>query len=138
MKTKADSLPYNDDGAAILSYHHSIYSTFDRDDLTKLVQSLFISMKLWSRDQCNVGYATENGDSGVIHVERRVIIDFGNVDFSDFSFDTSRRPRGFKVRIDEARNIQQFSVRLSSSGVVNEFFGFSSIDIGYQYLSEVR
>lgn len=138
MKKKSDPLPYNDNGAAIPCYFTSIFTTFDRDDMTKLVQSLIIAMKMGSKAEIKVEYATEEGASGVIHIERAVLMDFSNVDFSDFSFDTSRLPKAFKVRVDDARNIQQFQLKLSSSGVVDEFFGFSSINIKYQTLSEVR
>ena len=138
MMKKSEPLPYNDDGTAIDAYFTSIFTTFDRDDMTKLVQSLIVSMKPWSRAELRVEYATEEGTSGVVHTERSDLIDFWSFDFSNFSFMTSRIGRAFKVRIDDARNIQRFQVKLSSSGVVNEFFGFSALDITYQTLSEVR
>lgn len=138
LKTKEDPYPYNDDGVVINSYFTSIFTTFNRDDMTKLVQSLIVSMKMWSRAELEIEYATEEGASGVVHVERMVLYDFTDIDFADFSFDTSRSPKAFKIRIDDARNIQRFQVKLSSSGVVDEFFGFYALDIVYQNLSEVR
>jgi hypothetical protein len=138
MKTKVDPLPYNDEGAPILAHFMSIFTTFDRDDQTKLVQSLIISMKPWSHSKLQIEYATEEGTSGVVHTEVMDLLSFGDINFNNFTFNSSRSERGFKVRIDDARNIQRFQVKLSSSGIVNEFFGFSSIDITYQTLSEVR
>jgi hypothetical protein len=67
-----------------------------------------------------------------------IIFSFEDMNFGDFSFNTSRLPRSFNVRVDDARNIQQFQLKLSSSGVADEFFGIASMDITYQYLSEVR
>ena len=138
MKDKTDTLPYNDDGAAIDAYYSTIFTTFDRDDMTKLVQSIIIAMKPWSRAEIIVDYATEEGASFDVHVERMVLIDFTQIDFRDFSFSTSRMPKAFKIRVDDARNVQQFQITLRSSLIPDEFFGFSSIDITFQYLSEVR
>jgi hypothetical protein len=138
LKTKADPLPYNDNGEPINAHFTSIFTTFDKDHQTKLVQSLIVVMKPWSHAEMRLGYFTEDGASGVVHVEKMDLLDFGDINFASFTFLTSRAPRGFKVRIDDARNIQRFQVKLSSSGRANEFFGFSSIDITYQTLSEVR
>ncbi|MZQ99482.1 MAG: hypothetical protein GT601_17585 [Acidaminobacter sp.] len=137
-KDGSDLYPYNDDGAVINAYFSSIITTFERDDQTKLVQSLIIGMKPWNQAKLAVEYATEEGSSGVVHTERMDLFDYGVVDYGDWSYDTNRTVRAFKVRVDDARNIQRFQVRLTSSGVINEFFGFSSIDITYQNLSEVR
>ena len=138
MKTKEDPFPYNDNGAVIETHYSTIFSTFDRDDLTKLIQNVIIKQKPWSRGEIQVEYATEQGTSGVVHIERVVLLDFGDIDFSDFSFETSRLPKAFNVRIDDARDVQQFQLTLRSSGVADEFFGIASIDISYQLLSEVR
>lgn len=138
MKTKVDPLPYHDNETPINAHFTSIFTTFDKDHQTKLVQSLIITMKPWSHAEMRLEYFTEDGASGVVHTEKMDLLDFGDINFANFTFLTSRAPRGFKVRIDDARNIQRFQVRLSSSGRVNEFFGFSSIDITYQTLSEVR
>jgi hypothetical protein len=139
MKDKYDDLyPYNDDGALINTYFHTIFTTFDRDDMTKLIQAITVRQKAWSRSVISIEYVTENGPSGTVHTERRVLLDFADIDFSDFSFDTSRLPRAFRVRINQARNVQMFQLRLLGPTNPDEFFGFSSIDINYNYLSEVR
>jgi len=138
FKKKTDSLPYNDNGAVIDAYFKGISTTFDKDSKTKLVQGVNIMMKPFSRAQITTEYATEEGYSFNVQQDRMDLIDFGNVDFGNFTFDTSRSPKDFKVRIDDARNIQRFQIVLKSSGVVDDFFGFESIDIAYQILSEVR
>jgi hypothetical protein len=135
---KVDKFPYNDEGQLIKAHFDSIFTTFDRDDMTKLVQSLFINQKMWSRAEIDVEYFTEEGMSGVIHTERIVLMDFIDIDFGEFSFLTSRFAKTFKVRVDDARNIQRFKLRLSSADKINRLFGFSSIAISYQTLSEVR
>jgi hypothetical protein len=105
--------------------------------MTKLVQNIIFTEKMWSVVEINVEYATEEGTSGVIHTERLTLMDYNTVDYSDWSYDTSRLPKSVNVRVDEARDIQMFQITLRSSGVVDEFFGIKSLDISYQYLSEV-
>jgi hypothetical protein len=138
MKTKEDLYPYNDNGQPIPTHYTTIFTTFDRDDMTKLVQNIIISQKMWSRAEINVEVATEEGTAGVIHTERMVLFDYSDIDYSDWSYDTSRLPKAFNVRVDDARDIQMFQVTLRSSGEPDEFFGIISMDISYQYLSEVR
>ena len=138
MKTQDDLYPYNDNGEAINAKWDMHFSTLGRDYYTKLVQNVFIQQKKWSRGEIDVAYATEDTYSGVIHTESMILLDFSDIDFSNFSFDTSRLPRAFNVRIDDARGAQTFRIQLTSSGNPDEFFGFSSISITYQYLSEVR
>jgi len=138
MDKATDDYPYNDNGSAINAYFKGIFTTFGADHLTKLVQSLIITMKPFGRAKLTVEYATEEGASGVIHTEDMNLIDYDDIDYGDFSYDTSRSAKAFKVRVDDARNIQRFQITLGSSGVADQFFGFSSIDVIYQTLSEVR
>ena len=139
FKDKVHLLPYNDDGEAITPCHwDSIFSTFDRDDMTKLVQKVTITQKPESHTTIVVGYSTEEGDFDDEHEEPLDFLDFAAIDFDRFSFLGVQTPQAFTVRIDNARNVQRFQIRLSSSDVVDDFMGFSSIDLIYQYLSGVR
>lgn len=138
MKTTNDALPYNDDGNVINAHFSSVFTVFDRDNQTKLVQNMIIGMKPAAHSELLVEYATEEGYSGIVHIEKMDLATFEDMDFDNFSFETSRVSKSFNVRIDDARGVQRFQSILRSSGEVNDFFGFSSIDIVYQILSEVR
>jgi hypothetical protein len=85
-----------------------------------------------------VGYSTEEGDFDDEHEEPLDFMDYDAVDYDRWSYLGVQAEQAFTVRIDNARNVQRFQIRLSSSGVVDDFMGFSSIDLIYQYLSGVR
>jgi hypothetical protein len=139
FKAEDHVLPYNDDGVPISPcYWNSIFSTFDRDDMTKLVQKATITQKPASHSTIVVGYSTEEGDFDDEHEEPLDFMDYDAVDYDRWSYLGVQAEQAFTVRIDNARNVQRFQIRLSSSGVVDDFMGFSSIDLIYQYLSGVR
>ena len=139
MKEKDDVLPYNDDGAAISPcYWNGIFTTFDRDDMTKLIQMLTITQKPASHATLVVNYSTEEGDFDAEETQALDFMDYNTVDYSRWSYISTQYEQAFTVRVDNARGIQRFQVRLSSTGEVNDYMGFSSIDIIYQYLSGVR
>jgi len=139
FKDPSEALPYNDDGAAIPDCHWDmIFSTFERDDLTKLVQKLTITQKPYSHATLVVGYSTEEGDYDAEHEEPLDFMDYNTVDYSRWSYLSTQYEQAFTTRIDNARGIQRFQARLSSTGEIDDFMGFSSIDIIYQYLSGVR
>ena len=136
-----DEKPYNDDGDPISPcYWTMVNSTMDRDDMTKLVLSLVITEKPSSRADMRIQYETEEGwfdvDSG--DELKLSFLDFGNIDFSEWTFLGTSNPQSFKIRIDNARGIQRFRLRVKSTDAVDVFMGFASIDINFQYLSGVR
>lgn len=138
---EVDALPYNDDGAAISPcYWTMVFSTMDRDDMTKLVMSLIITEKPYSQANMVIEYETEEGWNSVPLDEdfSLAFMDYGNVDYGSWSYLTTQNPQSFKVRIDNARGVQMFRVRIRSTDEPDVFVGFASIDINFQYLSGVR
>ena len=142
MKDKIDdTFPYNDDGAAISPcYWTMVNSTMDRDDMTKLVLSLIITEKPFNRAAVNIQYETEEGwfDVSSDTDLSLAFMGYDDVDYSEWSYLTTRNPQAFKVRIDNARGIQRFRLRVKSTEEADRFMGFASLDINFQYLSGVR
>lgn len=134
--------PYHDDGNLPISpcYWTMVMSTMDRDDMTKLVMSLIITAKPWTQSDMVVEYETEEGWFQVPLDEdlSLAFMDYSQVDYSSWSYLTTQNPQSFKVRIDNARGVQRFRVRIRSTGEADVFMGFASIDVNFQYLSGVR
>jgi len=141
FKDKTEPLPYNDNGVAISPcYWTMVMSTMDRDDMTKLIMSLIITEKPSSQADMRIEYETEEGWFSVPLDEDFTLafLDYGNIDYGSWSYLSTQNPQAFKVRIDNARGVQRFRVRIRSSGVVDVFTGFASIDVNFQYLAGVR
>jgi len=142
MKDKVDDvMPYNDNGVAISPcYWTMVNSTMDRDDMTKLVLSLIITEKPFSQANMGIQYETEEGwfDVSSDTDLSLAFMDYGNINYAAWSYLTTNNPQSFKVRIDNARGIQRFRLRIRSTDEVDVFMGFASIDINFQYLSGVR
>lgn len=133
---KPDDTLYNDDGVAIDAYWKSVLTDFDYENMYKIVPKCTYTLKPGSSTSVNFAYATEKGYSGILQTDRMDLIDFENIDFSNFSFITSHVAQPIIVR-PGIRQIVYFQVILSNN-VIDESFGFTNVNVEWDIQGEVK
>jgi hypothetical protein len=136
FKKDTDLLPYNDDGEVINDYWKSKYFTFGADELYKLVEKVYYSLKPHSRTSIDVSYVTNKKDSDVVNSTRMDLLDFTNIDFNHFSFLTNLFPQEAVAKV-KAKKVTHFQLVLKN-GKLDESLGILSLGIQYQYQSSIK
>lgn len=136
FKRSEELFAYNDDGQTINDYWRSKYYTFDADELRKLVEKVFISMKPGHRTSLEILYVSNKKESGVIKTSRMDTLDFRDLDFNFLSFIVSNFPQEVMAKV-KAKKVTHFQLVIRN-GKIDESLGVLSIVIKYQYQSEVR
>ncbi|AGY48256.1 hypothetical protein Pony_15 [Bacillus phage Pony] len=132
-----DTYPYNDDGKAINAYWKSKLFTFDADELKKMVDKVFFSLKVGKASSADLYYITNKKYSNLIkNVEINGFMDFRFLDFNNFTFNTSAFPKEAAARI-KAKKITHFQI-LFKNDRLNEGMGISSAAIKYRYMSYIK
>ena len=97
LKGEEDSGLYNDDGTAINAYWKTIMSAFGYNNYTKIIPKINYSIKPGARSSVTYGYVTEDDYVSSFQTDRMDLIDFGDIDFGQFTFETNREPKPIPV-----------------------------------------
>lgn len=136
FKGEDDSGLYNDDGQSINSYWKTVMSAFGYNNITKIIPKINYSIKPGAMTSVTYGYITENDYIDNFQTDRMDLIDFGDIDFGSFTFETNREPKPIPVRARVRGNV--YYQALLRNNVFDESFGFSNILIEWDLLNEVR
>lgn len=136
FKKADDQQPYNDDGVAINSYWKSAHFTFGADELKKLVEKVFFSLKPAARTSADLYYVSNKKESDLIKTKRMDLFDFRNFDFAYPTFLLSAFPQEAMAKI-KAKKITHFQL-LIKNDKRDESLGILSLGIKYKYQSEVK
>lgn len=136
FKSGEETLAYNDDGAAIRAYWRSKYITFNADEMKKLVEKVFYSLKPSTRSSVDVYYVTNKKESDTIKSSRVDLLDFNDIDFNNFTFLTNIFPQEQMAKV-KAKKITHFQLLLQNEEV-DESLGILSLGIKYRYQSYVK
>jgi hypothetical protein len=136
FKKDTDYLPYNDDGLPIDDYWKSKYFTFGADELYKLVEKVYYSLKPHSRTSIDLYYVTNKKESDIVKSTRMDLLDFTNIDFNHFTFLTNLFPQEAVAKI-KAKKVTHFQLVIRN-GKLDESLGVLSVGIKYQYQSSIK
>jgi hypothetical protein len=132
----SEPAPFNDDGLAINAYWKSKYLTFGADELRKLVEKVFFSLKPNTRTSADLYYISNKKESALIKTKRMDLLDFRNLDFNNFTFILSSFPQEVMAKI-KAKKITHFQLKLVNNKL-DESMGILSLGISYRYQSAVK
>jgi hypothetical protein len=136
FKKKNEVSPYSDNGVAINAYWKSKMLSLNADAYLKFIDKLFYKMTPFTRSSISAYYITEKGEEVFLGTSRMDLLDFGDIDFGQFSFLTSRFPQEIRERI-RCRKVNILQIVLKNN-VLNEAMGLLSIDVMYNIQREVR
>jgi hypothetical protein len=162
FKETDTSNSYNDDGQPINAYWKSKPLTFGTEERYKLVDSLYIGLKPSGATSVRFSYETDKKQGGGRNVTTKVfdfntmdfgdfslytdvydenfvifsLFDFGNVDFSNLTFQFSPFPKELKKKI-KAKKITHFQLSIANDRM-NESLTVLSLVIKYQILNYIR
>ncbi|MFS0904125.1 hypothetical protein AB3N02_13810 [Priestia aryabhattai] len=133
----SDGYAYNDDGKPINAYWKSKYITFDADEMKKMVEKVFFSLKASARSSADLYYVTDKKYSPLIKtVETAGTLDFRFLDFTNFTFNTSVFPREASAKI-KAKKITHFQLMFKNDRL-NESMGIVSAGIKFRYQNFIK
>lgn len=133
---ESEPAPFNDDGAPIVAHWKSKHFTFGADELRKLVEKVFFSLKPMTRTSADLYYISNKKESALVKTSRMDLLDFRNIDFNNWSFILSSFPQESMAKI-KAKKITHFQLIIKSNKV-DEGLGLLSIGIKYRYQSYVK
>lgn len=135
-KQETDSFPYNDDGAPIKSYWMSKQLAFGRDELKKLVEKVFYSLKPSAKTSANIYYISDKKESDLIKTSRMDMFSFAQLDFTKFSFITDQFPQETSAKI-KAKKITHFQL-IVKNDQMDESLNLLSLGLKYRYQSYIK
>lgn len=136
FKKEDDPKPYNDDEQPIKAHWKSKQLTFGADEMKKLVEKVFFGLKPAARSSADIYYNSDKKESDIVKVSRMDMLDFNDVDFSNFSFLMTQFPQESMVKV-KAKKITHFQLVIKNENI-DESLGVLSVGIKYRYQSEVK
>lgn len=136
FKTEEDSRPYNDDGEPIKCHWKSKHFTFGADEMKKLVEKVYYSIKPQSKTSVKLYYVSNRKPSDLVKTSRMDLLDFRNIDFSHWSFNLSTFPQESMAKI-KAKKITHFQL-IMINDELDEGLGLLSIGIKHRFQSAVK
>lgn len=97
MKFDDDTL--TDNGTTITAQWETGFLAFEANYIRKFLNFAWIGMQPEGRSKCDVSWQSDNGSSSSDYEISYNLLDFGNVDFSDFSFTTNYNPQPFRLKL---------------------------------------
>lgn len=128
--------PYHDDGEVINAHWKSKYFTFGADEMNKLVEKAFFSLKPATKTSADLYYVTNKKESELVKTSRMDQLDFRLVDFNYFSFLASSFPQETMVKI-KAKKVTHFQL-IFENKKEDESMGILSAGIKYLYQNYVK
>lgn len=95
---KFDENVLTDGGTAITARFETGFLNFGANFLRKFLNFGWVGMQPQSRSKCELSWRTDNNASADTYDIEYNLIDFGNVDFGDFSFATNYNPQPFRLK----------------------------------------
>lgn len=136
FRKETELKPYNDDGQPIKAIWKSKFITFGMDERRKMVSRIFYSLKPTKRGSASFYYKSNKKSSELLKTTKINILDFRDIDFSQFSFLFSTFPQVKMIKI-KAKKITHFQLIIENN-VLDEGLGLLSLGIKYVYQSEVK
>lgn len=136
FKKEEEQRAYNDDEQPITAYWKSKHIVFGADEMRKLVEKVFYSLKPSSRTSVDVYYVTNKKESDLIKTTRMDLIDFNDIDFNNFTFLTNIFPQEAMAKI-KAKKITHFQLILRNDKI-DESLGILSLGVKYRYQSYIK
>jgi hypothetical protein len=133
---ESEPAPFNDDGQTINAYWKSKYFTFGADELRKLVEKVFYTLKPMTRTSADVYYVSNKKYSDLVKSSRMDSLDFRDIDFNNWSFIVSSFPQEAMAKI-KAKKITHFQL-IFENKKLDEGLGLLSAGIKYQMQSEIK
>jgi hypothetical protein len=130
FKKATDTLPYNDDGAAINSYWKSKVIAFDDEAHLKNVPKVMVMLKPNSRSSADLYFVTDRTNEQFVATGRADLFDYSVWDYSNFAYAVSAFPQPIVGKIKAKKLIYiQFILR---NPRVDDSIGILSISIQHQ------
>lgn len=133
---ESDTAPFSDDGEPIVAYWKSKYFVFGADELKKLVEKVFLTLKPDNRTSADVYYISNKKASDLIKTIRMDTYDMSDLDFNYYSFLTSDFPQEAMLKI-KAKKVTHFQLIIENRRI-DESLGLLSTGIKFRYQSEVK
>ena len=95
---KFDEELTSDNGTAIAARWETGFLSFDANYVRKFVNFGWIGLQPDGKSYCAISWESDNGVSSSDYEIEHNLIDFSNIDFSDFSFDTNYGPKPFRLK----------------------------------------
>lgn len=93
---------FTDNGTAVHAIMELGFTDFGVNELSKTTRYIWASIQPYSRTSVDISYATNRFNTGETKAIKPVsfaLLDFGNIDFSQFTFLTNRNPQIFRRKI---------------------------------------
>lgn len=136
FKKQSELYPYNDDGEAINAYWKSKYFTFGADEMLKVIDKVFVSLKPALRTSSDIYYVTNKKVSDLVKTKRMDQLDFWTMNFNYFSFIRSNFPQEAAVRM-KIKKVTHFQLIIKNNKL-DESMGILATGIKYRFGSEVK
>lgn len=133
---ESEGSPFNDDGLAIESLWKSKQLVFGADELRKLVERVYFSLKPMTRTSADLYYISNKKESELVKTSRMDLMDLRDIDFSNWSFILSQFPQESMAKI-KAKKITHFQLIIKNEKL-DEGLGLLSVGIKYRYQSPVK
>jgi hypothetical protein len=130
---------FNDDGTAINAYWKSKQLTFNADEMTKYIDSIYLSLKPATQTSVDLYYTSDKKENVLINANKTVqfnLFDFNNIDFNNFTFYVSSFPKEIKTKV-KAKQVTHFQLMIQNN-ILDESISILSLGIEYRYQSKVR
>lgn len=133
---ESEGSPFNDDGVAIKSLWKSKQLVFGADELRKLVERVYFSLKPMTRTSADLYYISNKKESELVKTSRMDLMDFRDIDFNNWSFILSQFPQEAMAKI-KAKKVTHFQLIIKNEKL-DEGLGLLSVGIKYRYQSPVK
>lgn len=136
FNTQSTAAAYSDCGKPIKAYWTTPLMAFSSFSNYKSISDIWIVCRPYSRSGAEVYYATDK------EVKRKAaefnidILNWNDIDFNRFTFNTTDRPCIKRVRI-RAKKVKLFMLYAENSRL-NEPFGLASVTIDYKLMGKIK
>jgi hypothetical protein len=96
---KFSSVAFDDDGTIFTAEWETGFLDFGANFIRKFLTYGYFGMTPEGKSVCNIDWETDQGTSQSSYEVKYNLIDFTNVDFSDFSFSTNYNPQPFRKKL---------------------------------------
>ena len=126
---------YSNNGVAYTSTWKSKMFSMDADDYQKMINEIVYTLTPESaRNKATMSYESDHGYVSDVHTGRVVVFNYGDIDFSDFTFNTSSLPKVFVKKI-KLKKITFFQL-IFTNATAGEAMSIVNILIKYIYQSK--
>jgi hypothetical protein len=96
---KFDTDTKTDNGTAISSRWRLGYLAFGANYISKFINFGWVGLQNSGKSKCVLNWESDKGSSSEDYTVEYNLTDFGNVDFSDFTFNTNSSPKPFRLKL---------------------------------------